>query len=244
MVGLGVLDQGDGGINYGTGGFLMVNTGTALVPAKGLMSSVLYSSDRDCRYLLEGSVNAAGDALEWIRSNLHMFKDYAEVDDLCWQAATDVVAFVGVNGTGAPHWENIISSSIHGLTPASRSADIVRGTVECIAFFLKDIAEEVRIAGLEPEGFAVSGGLSSLTYLVQVQADILQKELRVSGQQEVTALGSAFLAGLAQGVWTAAQIKKMVDTGETSPPRHNAGAAKRYRRWKELHRMTRDLDKI
>lgn len=242
MAGLGVLEPGDGGINYGTGGFLMVNTGTGLLPAKGMMASVHYSTGHARHYLLEGSVNAAGDALEWLRSSMHVFDDYEEVDDLCWQATTDVVAFIGLNGTGAPYWENTISSSIHGITAAG--ADIVRAAVEGIAFFMKDIADEIRNAGLEPREFAVSGGLSSLSYLVQVQADILNKELRVSVEQEVSALGAALLAGMAQGTWTTEAIKKMAVSGETIAPRQNAGAQKRYRRWKELHRMTKQLDAI
>ncbi len=244
MIGLGVLEPGDGGINYGTGGFLMVNTGPELMPARGMMASVHYSTGHARHYLLEGSVNAAGDALEWLRSGVKLFSDYEEVDDLCWKAATDVVAFIGLNGTGAPHWENTISSSLHGISPGSSAADIIRAAVEGIAFFMRDIAEEIRDAGLEPRGFAVSGGLSSLSYLVQVQADILNKELRTSAEQEVSALGAALLAGMADGTWTTEAIKKIVVSGETIAPRRNAGAEKRYRRWKELHRMTKQLDEI
>lgn len=244
MTGLGVLEPGDGGINYGTGGFLMVHTGKDLVPAKGLMASVHYSTEHARHYLIEGSVNAAGDALEWLRSRMRLFADYGEVDDLCWQAATDVVAFIGLNGTGAPHWERAISSSIHGLSSAGTAADIVRATVESIAFFIKDIAGAITAAGRTPRSYAVSGGLSALSYLVQVQSDILGSDLRVRADQEVSALGAAFLAGMAHGTWTAAHLKKMGPPAETVSPRHNAGAEKRYRRWKELHRMTKMLDEI
>lgn len=244
LIGLGVLERGDGGINYGTGGFLMVNTGTELVPAKGMMASVHYSTEQARHYLVEGSVNSAGDALEWLRSSVKLFTDYEELDDLCWKAATDVVAFIGLNGTGAPHWENTISSSLHGIGPGSTAADMIRAAVEGIAFFMRDIAEGIREAGLEPGGFAVSGGLSSLSYLVQVQADILDKELRMSAEQEVSALGAALLAGMAYGEWSTDAIKKMVRPGETITPRQNAGAEKRYRRWKELHRITKRLDEL
>jgi glycerol kinase len=243
MIGLGVLEPGDGGINYGTGGFLMVNTGKEPAPAKGLMASILYSTGSTRHYLLEGSVNAAGDALEWIRG-MGLFREYAEIDDLCWQAANDVVFFVGLNGTGAPYWENAISSSIHGLSRESAKADIIRAAVENIAFFMKDIADEIKKAGFEPAGFSVSGGLSSLTYLAQVQADLLDKEMRVSGQQEVSALGAALLAGIARGAWSPAAVKKMAVSGDIIEPRHNAGAEKRHRRWMELHRMTKQLDEI
>ena len=244
LLGLGVLEKGDGGINYGTGGFLMVNTGTELVPAQGLMASVHYSTEREMHYLLEGSVNAVGEALEWLRVRLGLFKEYSEVDDLCWKAATDAIAFVGINGTGAPHWERNLSSAFHGLTAESASADIVRAVVEGLAFFMRDIAEEIRKTGIAPAHFVLAGGLSSLSYLSQIQADILGKDVVVGATQEASALGAAFLAGMEQGAWTPADIKRMTGRGEVVPGEANPGLARRYRRWKELHRLTRELDAI
>jgi glycerol kinase len=244
MIGLGVVEKGDGGINYGTGGFLMVNTGDELVPAPGLMSSLLYSTDHAPHYLLEGSVNAVGDSLVWLRDSLHLFTEFAEIDDLCWKASTDVLVFIGLNGTGAPYWESEISTSFHGLTAASTAADIVRGTIEGTAFFMKDIVETIRAAGVEPRAFAVSGGLSSVSYLTQIQADILRTDILVSREQEVSALGAALLAGLKQGTWSIEAIKKMSSLGETVNGEENPGAERRYRRWKELHRVTRMLDSL
>jgi glycerol kinase len=244
MLGLGVLEKGDGGINYGTGGFLVVNTGMELAPAPGLMASVHYSTEKERHYLLEGSVNAAGDALEWLRSRFGSFKEYSEVDDLCWKAATDVVAFIGINGTGAPHWESGISSSIHGLTPESTSADMVRAAVEGIAFFMEDIAKEIGKTGIEPSRFVLAGGLSSLSYLAQIQADILGKDVVTAVEQEASALGAAFLAGMQDGAWTTTGIRKMTAQGEIMHGEANPGLERRYRRWKELHRMTRELDRM
>jgi glycerol kinase len=238
------MDKGAGAISYGTGGFLMVNTGRSLVKTKSLMASVLYSTkDKSC-YLLEGSVNAAGDALAWLRTNLGLFSGYDEVDDLCWKAAADAVVFIGLNGTGAPHWETEISSSIHGMTGRTTAADIVRGTVEGIAFFMKDIAETIRSAGIEASRFSLSGGLSSLSYLVQVQADLLGKDLCVSSEQEISALGAALLAGMEQGTWSPESVGSITLPGETVSGRANPGLEKRHRRWKELHRVTALLDRI
>ncbi len=244
MIGLGVVEKGDGGINYGTGGFLMVNTGSELMPVPGLMASVHYSTQGARHYLLEGSVNAVGDALVWLRDNLHLFKDFAEVDDLCWKASGDVLVFIGLNGTGAPHWESGISSSVHGLTAQSTAAEIVRGAVEGTAFFIKDIAETIQSAGLKTNSFALSGGLSSVSYLAQIQADILRKDIIVSREQEVSALGAALLAGMQHGTWNAAEIKKIASQGEAVSGEENPGALRRYRRWKELHRVTRLIDSL
>lgn len=244
MLGLGVFEKGDVGINLGTGGFLMVNTGAELVPAEGLMASVHYSDEKELHYLLEGSVNAVGDALEWIRTNLGLFKEYEEVDDLCWKAATDTVAFIGLNGIGAPHWETNISSAFHGLGPDSTSADMVRAVVEGFVFFIKDIAEEVRKSGIELRNFVLAGGLSSLTYLSQIQADILKANVRVSAVGEASALGAAFLAGMRHGAWKADDIRRMTAQGELVNGEANPGLERKYKKWKELHRMTRALDKV
>lgn len=244
MLGLGVAGTGDAGINLGTGGFLMVNTGDVLAPAKGLMASVHYSREKDLRYLLEGSVNAVGDALEWARKNLGLFKDYEEVDDLCWKAAGETVAFIGLNGTGAPHWEQGISSAFHGLGPESTAADMVRAIVEGFAFFLKDIAEEVRKSAIETKNCVLAGGPASITYLSQITADILGTDLRISAVREASAMGAAFLAGMQHGSWTAEDIRNMASAGEVVKGEPNPGLMRRYERWKELHRMTKEMDGI
>ncbi|MHB8845132.1 MAG: FGGY family carbohydrate kinase [Nitrospirota bacterium] len=243
MLGLGVTGTGDAGINLGTGGFLMVNTGSRIAPAKGLMASVHYSRDQDLRYLLEGSVNAVGDALEWARLNLGLFRDYEEVDDLCWKAADETTAFIGLNGTGAPHWERGISSAFHGLGPESTPADMLRAIVEGFAFFLKDIAAEVRNAGIEPKTCVLAGGLASITYLGQIIADILGTDLRISANREASAMGAAFLAGMQQVAWTGNDIRNMASAGELVKSGPNPGLERRYERWKELHRMTREMDR-
>ncbi len=244
MLGLGVIERGDAGINLGTGGFLMVNTGPELVPAQGLMASVQYSNEKELHYLLEGSANAVGDALEWTRTSLGLFRNYDEVDDLCWKAMTGVVAFIGLNGTGAPYWETNISSSFHGLGPESTAADMVRAVVEGFVFFIKDIAEEVQKSGIELRSFVLAGGLSSLTYLSQIQADILKTDVRVSAGREASALGAAFLAGMQHGAWKAEDIRRMATQGELVNGEENPGLERRYKKWKELHRMTRELDKV
>jgi len=244
MLGLGVIERGDAGINFGTGGFLMVNTGASFVPAQGLMASVHYSTGKELHYLLEGSVNAVGDALEWARTWLGLFKEYDEVDDLCWKATTGTIAFIGLNGTGAPHWETNISSAFHGLGPESAPADIVRAIVEGFVFFIKDIEEEVQKTGLELKSFVLAGGLSSLSYLSQIQADLLKTDLRVCAVGEASALGAAFHAGMQHGAWKPEDLRRMTAQGELVKGEANAGLERRYRKWKKLHRMTAELDKV
>jgi glycerol kinase len=244
MLGLGVIERGDAGINYGTGGFLMTSTGAGLVSAEGLMSSVHFSTERERTFLLEGSVNAVGDALEWLRVRLGLFHDYAEADDLCWKALTNVVAFLGIGGTGAPHWEPVISSAFHGLTAESAPADLVRAAVENIAFFMKDIDEAMRAAGAHPASYALSGGVSSLSYLAQAQADLLGRDVTIGASAEASSLGAAFVAGLQHGTWSVADIRRMTARGEPVPGEANPGLERRYRRWKALHRVAKEIDAV
>jgi glycerol kinase len=244
LVGLGVLERGKGGINYGTGGFLMVCTGADLRPVRGLMASVLYSTGSERRYLLEGSVNAVGDALEWVRTNLGLFRDFSEVEGLCRKAGTEVTVFLGLHGTGSPHWERDITGAIHGLSAESTAADIVRGAVEGIAFFMTDIAASVRLAGIETSSFIVSGGLASLRCLTETQASLLGTATAVTSDRESSSLGAAFLAGIGRGTWSAADCVRLARPAEPVSPLDDPGLDRRYRRWKELHRVSAELGRV
>ncbi len=242
MVGLGVARAGEGGINYGTGGFLMANTGDRLLPVPGLMASVHYSLAGTVRYLVEGSVNAAGDGLAWLRDRFGFFRRDDEVEALCRSAAGDAVVFLGLNGTGAPHWEKSISTAVHGLTGNSSPGEIVRGVVEGIAFFLTDIAQAMRTAGIDPEIFSVSGGLASLRYLLEAQASLLERPLVRSAEAETSALGAALLAGIPLGLWPLDGLPHS-RAGERIEPAPDPGLIRRYERWRELHRHTAELDR-
>ena len=236
MLGLGVADERRGGINYGTGGFLMVNTGTSLVPVPRLMASVHFSTADRTSYLVEGSVNAVGDGLAWLRTNFGLFRRDSELEPLCRTASTDVAVFLGLNGTGAPHWERDIGSAIQGLTPHSTAADIVRGAVEGIAFFMADIAAALRASNIRPMTFTVSGGLSSLRYLVEAQAALLGSPLLICDGRETSALGAAFLAGLGLGAWTIKDLDRLLPTATSVDPLQDKGLEQRYHAWQALHR--------
>ncbi len=236
LLGLGVLDQGQGCINYGTGGFLMVSTGRELRPVKGLMASVLCSTDDAVLYLVEGSVNAVGDGLEWLRANLGLYQDPSELEGLCRAARSEVVVFLGLNGIGAPHWEEEVPSAIQGLGPESTQADIVRGGVEGIAFFMADIAAALENAGIEPSTYTVSGGLSSLSYLLEAQTALLGRPLFVAGDQEASAAGAAVLAGVSRGIWTLQDRPRPKREASTVPTLRDPNLRKRYKLWQKTHR--------
>lgn len=237
LLGLGILCSGQGGINYGTGGFLMVNTGPAIRMVPGLMTSVFHSGSDTVSYLVEGSVHAAGDGIDWVRTHLGLVTGQGGLERLCRTARTEVVVFLGVNGTGAPHWEREIESGLCGMTADSTAADIVRGAVEGIAFFVADIAGALDSSGMLPEHFTVSGGLSSLSYLVEAQAALLDRPLAVSSAQETSALGAALLAGMHAGTWTERECRRFTAPARPVTPLADRRLRERYRRWHDLHRF-------
>jgi len=119
---------------------------------------------------------------------------------------------------------------------------MIRAVMEGFAIFLKDIAEEVRKIRIEPRNFGLSGGLFSITYLRQILADILGHNVRISTGRKASALGAAFLAGIQHGFWKADDIRGMASPGDMVNVKTNPGLLRRYKKWKELHRMTRGLE--
>lgn len=236
MLGLGVFQEGQGGINYGTGGFLMVSTGDRLVPVPKLMASVHFSTRDQIRYLVEGSVNAVGDGLAWLRTNLGLFESDDELETLCRSASSGVTVFLGLNGTGAPHWEPDIGNAIRGLSEKSSASDIIRGAVEGISFFMTDIASALESANIHARAYTVSGGLVSLHYLVQAQAALLGTPLSVSADQEASARGAAILAGIAHGTWRLDHLDGLLPPLSPVTPLQDSDLARRYRSWQALHR--------
>jgi glycerol kinase len=192
---------------YGTGAFLLQNTGAQALPSpNGLLTTVLWqlASGGEATYALEGSVFVAGAAVQWLRDGLHAIASSADVEVLAASAPRDpdlvvVPAFVGL---GAPHWDPDARGLIIGLTRATGLAGIARATVDSIAFQVADLLDAVTADGLPLDVLRVDGGAAANDALLQLQADLLELPVERPAVTETTALGAAFLAGLATGVWS------------------------------------------
>ncbi|MBC9789450.1 glycerol kinase GlpK [Carnobacterium maltaromaticum] len=190
---------------YGTGCFILMNTGENAVNSEnGLITTIAYGLDGKVNYALEGSVFVAGSAVQWLRDGLKMFTDAGETEEYALRAGNSdgvymVPAFVGL---GAPHWDTDARGAIFGLTRGTSKDVFIRATLESIAYQSKDVMETmIKDSGIPITEMRVDGGAAKNNFLMQFQSDILNIEIKRPKVSETTALGAAYLAGLATGFW-------------------------------------------
>jgi len=236
-VGLGCIEKGDLTLNYGTGGFLLLNTGNQPQSQPGLLTSMAWSSPKKVSYLLEGTVNSVGSALDWLRGSLGIFKSVGEIPRLYKQSKHPVFVIPSLAGLGAPHWREDVPTLFFNIHRETQRADLVRGMVDGIAFLMMDILQAMKTSDLNQFGrLRAGGGLANFDVLLQFQADLFQSPIKRPLNVEATALGAAFLAGLGSGVWSdPLQIHEMVKKGKIFRPKISKQKADQlYHQWKKL----------
>lgn len=199
------FERGEVKNTYGTGGFMLMNTGTAPVNShNGLVTTIAWGVDDKVEYALEGSIFVAGAAVQWLRDELGLIRDAAESEVLA-KSAPDangcyvVPAFVGL---GAPYWDQYARGAIVGLTRGVNRNHIVRATLESIAYQVNDVLMAMQEdSGMPITSLRVDGGACDNDFLMQFQADILNTPVVRPYCIETTAMGAAYLAGLAVGYW-------------------------------------------
>jgi glycerol kinase len=202
------FEPGQAKNTYGTGAFLLLNTGTeARASANGLLSTVGWqlAPGAAAIYALEGSVFSAGSAVQWLRDGLGIIDDAADVEALAASVpdSDGVYLVAAFTGLGAPYWDPDARGTITGLTRGSTRAHLARATLESIAFQVADVLEAMAAdAGSRLTALRVDGGAAANDLLLQMQADILDVPVERPIVSETTALGAAYLAGLALGYWS------------------------------------------
>ncbi|HRY78125.1 MAG TPA: glycerol kinase GlpK [Candidatus Izemoplasmatales bacterium] len=207
------FNPGDVKNTYGTGCFILMNTGTVPVRSqKGLLTTIAWGLDGKVTYALEGSIFVAGSAVQWLRDGLKIIyksfesETYAKEIE-CSDGVYFVPAFVGL---GTPYWEKDAKGAIFGITRGTKREHIIRATLEAIAYQTRDVLsvmeEESKI---HLNRLRVDGGASNNDFLMQFQSDILDTYIDKPLTSETTALGASYLAGLAVGFWTLSDIKAM-----------------------------------
>ncbi len=183
---------------YGTGNFTLLNTGRKIVhSSNGLLTTVAWDIGGETNYALEGSVFVTGAALRWLRDNLNFFDHYSDIDGIASKSNNGVYFVPAFVGLGAPHWDSNARGTLIGITGSTSKGDIVRATLESIAFQTEDLLELMREeTKLTITELRVDGGQTNSELLMQIQADISQLDVAVPRERETTALGAAFMAGL------------------------------------------------
>ncbi|GAB3447157.1 glycerol kinase GlpK [Streptomonospora sediminis] len=206
MFGQNCYTPGSSKCTYGTGSFVLINAGKQPVaPEHGLLSTVLWQHPDGTRdFALEGSIFVTGAAVQWLRDGLGLIDSAPQSEALAASVPDSggVVFVPALTGLGAPDWDPYARGAIFGITRGTKRAHLARATLEAIAFEVRDVAESMAaVSGTELPELRVDGGASNNDLLCQIQADQLQVSVARPEVQETTALGAAFLAGLATGVW-------------------------------------------
>lgn len=207
LFGQGCFAPGSSKCTYGTGSFVLVNTGEQIVPSRsGLLTTVAWQHpDGRREFALEGSVFVTGAAVQWLRDGLEIIASAGETEQLARSVPDSggVVFVPALTGLGAPDWDPYARGTILGITRGTSRAHLVRATLEAIAFEVRDVVDLMtREAALALPELAVDGGAAANGFLCQVQADQLGVPVVRSGELQATGLGAGLAAGIATGVWS------------------------------------------
>ncbi len=240
LIGQDCLAPGTVKSTYGTGCFLLMNTGAAVASTHRLLTTPAYEIGDRRAYALEGSIFVAGAAVKWLRDKMGLVGSAAATEALAREAREDhgvtvIPAFVGL---GAPHWRADLRGSIHGLTLDTSAADLVRATLESVAFQTRDLTDAMAADGAPlPASLRIDGGMAQNAWFAQRLADTLETPVEVPASHETTALGAAVLAGVGSGLFTLDDIVEKRAVAATYIPRANATQA--LQRWRQV--LAREL---
>lgn len=230
---------------YGTGCFLMLNTGSERIASKsGLLTTLACSLNAEPVYALEGSVFVAGAAVQWLRDGLGIIESAEATEKLAEQVedTAGVVVVPAFTGLGAPYWNADVRGAIFGLTRGTKQEHIVRATLESIALQSADVMTAMMTdTGTSLERLRVDGGAVANDFLMQFQADILNIEVERPERIETTGLGAAYLAGLSSGVWRdVAELEKHRKINNVFMPQMNSKQRELKLRdwWKAVRKLT------
>lgn len=228
------LEKGMAKNTYGTGGFLLMNTGDEIVRSKnGLLSTIAWQIGDEVTYALEGSIFVSGSIMKWMRDKLQLFDKVSQTEKMAKQAGTTagvyiIPAFVGL---GAPYWDDKAKASIVGLSLGTNRNQLIRAALESMAYQSRDVLNAMeRDSGLSIPMLKVDGGGAMNNFLLQFQSDLIQVPVERYKVNELTALGAAFLAGLAIDFWKKEDLSIEMDK-RFDPQRSAQEMDQRYQNW-------------
>ena len=232
---------------YGTGAFTVMNIGEQpQLSDNNLLTTIGYGINGKVYYALEGSIFVAGSAIQWLRDGMQLFKKASdsEAAALASQNENEVYVVPAFTGLGAPYWDSDARGAVFGITRGTTKEDFIKATLQSLAYQSRDVLDTMkRDSGIDIPAMRVDGGASNNNYLMQFQADILGIEIHRAHELETTALGAAFLAGLAVGYWQDLdELKAEYQPGKIFKPQ--MGEEERrdlYQGWQEAVAATRNF---
>ena len=224
---------------YGTGAFIVMNTGEEpQLSDNDLLTTIGYGINGKVYYALEGSIFVAGSAIQWLRDGLRMIESSPQSEEIAAKAKGDNEVYVvpAFTGLGAPYWDSDARGAVFGLTRGTTKEDFVRATLQAVAYQSKDVIDTMKKdSGIDISLLKVDGGAAKNDLLMQFQADILDIDVQRAANLETTALGAAYLAGLAVGFWKDLdELKSMAEEGQMFTPEMPAEERDNlYEGWKQ-----------
>ncbi|HLK52822.1 MAG TPA: glycerol kinase GlpK [Candidatus Angelobacter sp.] len=247
LVGQTCFKSGEAKNTYGTGCFLLMNTGESPVESKhGLLTTVAYKlANQPARYALEGSVAIGGALVQWLRDNLGIIQTSAEIEELAKSVEDNggVYMVPAFSGLYAPYWKGSARGVIVGLTRYANKGHLARAVLEAVAFQTREVVEAMeQDSGIQMEVLRADGGMVSNGLLMQFQADILDREVVLPAIKETTSLGAAYAAGLAVGFFSSiGELREHWSAEKTwKPAMEQARREQMYRQWKKA--VTKSFD--
>ncbi len=237
------LEPGMAKNTYGTGCFMLMNTGSEVCKSKnGLLSTIAYGIDGEVTYALEGSVFVAGAVIQWLRDGLGIIKSASETEAMAESVIDneDIILVPAFTGLGAPYWDQYSRGAIFGLTRDTNPAHLAKAAIESMAFQTKDILDAMqKDSGITLEELKVDGGAVSNNYLMQFQADLLGVGVVRPAITESTALGAALLAGYGVKLFDKTKLQSIQDVDKVYKPNWpNENRLKRYAQWQSAVKRT------
>ena len=229
---------------YGTGSFIVMNTGEEPTESdNNLLTTIAYGLDGKINYALEGSIFVSGSAIQWLRDSMKMVKTAEESEKaaLASKSEDEVYVVPAFTGLGAPYWDSEARGAVFGVTRGTNKKDFIKATLQSLAYQTRDVVDTMQIdSGIEIPTLRVDGGASNNDYLLQFQADILGIKIERSQTLETTSMGAAFLAGLAVGYWKDVdELKDIFVVGKTFESKMEESKRKKlYQGWKRAVKAT------
>ncbi|HCX40471.1 glycerol kinase GlpK [Lactobacillus acetotolerans] len=229
---------------YGTGSFIVMNTGNKPTNSNNnLLTTIAYGLNGKVNYALEGSVFVSGSAIQWLRDSMKMIKTAPESEAAALKSKSENEVYVvpAFTGLGAPYWDSEARGAIFGVTRGTNNYDFIKATLQSLAYQTKDVVDTMQVdSGIKIPTLRVDGGASNNNYLMQFQADILGTRIERAKVAETTGMGAAFLAGLAVGYWkNIDELKNVSVVGQTFESKMGEQERKHlYAGWKRAVKAT------